>query len=486
MTCRGAIVVLFSAAIGSSVLAALTGLTIFAYCTVVGLGLVLALTREHKPYLPLIAPTIGAVAVVIATIWLNELGLPIASFGPALLAVFLAASIYAIFRCRLRVPWKQYAWFLPVLCAGFGLAGRPMFEFGFNWLSYANDDMANYALQAHRVLELGFYTVPPYSAYNFNKDATLVYWLNWTVNNERFGAEMILALCLSVFPLNGFQLFMPMMVALGLVQICATAALVYHDERYLRASLLTAGLMAVAALPAFGIEYQLLAQVIGLPALIVSSLLLFDMPRQPDVRSLVLCSIATTGLAAIYPEISPFLFLGAAVYFGLRFVRRSLDLRVLAVWLSSVFVLTTLLLNVYLRNYLAVVIGRLAASSGPEVTTFFIVTFPFYLIPSGIANMFGIYSAVEGFPEPWLSLGVLLGFVLLAATVVAVFEAVREGEAAGAPVAVMLALGALLFVKQAGCGLFKLAMYVQPFIIPCLVLWWLRLWKVLPRPVTSR
>lgn len=100
--------------------------------------------------------------------------------------------------------------------------------------------------------------------------------------------------------------------------------------------------------------------------------------------------------------------------------------------------------------------------------------------------MFGIYSAVEGFSEPWLSLGVLAGFVLLAATVVAVFEAVRGGEAAGAPAAIMLALGAVLFMKQAGFGLFKLGMYVQPFIIPCLVLWWLRLWKVLPEAVAGQ
>lgn len=467
-------------------LAALTGLTIFAYCTVVGLGIVLALTREHKPYLPLLAPTLGAAAIVIPTIWLNELGLPIADFGPALLAVFLAVSIYVIFRSRARVPWKHYALFLPILLVAFVLAGRPMFEFGFDWLSYANDDMANYVLQAHRVLELGFYTVPPYSSYNFNKDATLVYWLNWTVNNERFGAEMLVALCLSVLPLNGFQVFMPVMTALGLVQICAAAALVYHNERYRGAALFTAGLMAVAALPTFGIAYQLLAQVIGLPMLIATAVLLFDMPRRPDVRSVALCTIAATGLATIYPELSPFLFLGAVVYFGVRFLRRTLDLRVLVVWLGSVFVLTTLLLNVYLRNYLAVMVGRVVASSGPEVSTFFIITFPFYLIPSGVPNMFGIYSAVEGFSEPWLSLGVLAGFVLLAATVVAVFEAVRGGEAAGAPAAIMLALGAVLFMKQAGFGLFKLGMYVQPFIIPCLVLWWLRLWKVLPEAVAGQ
>lgn len=297
---------------------------------------------------------------------------------------------------------------------------------------------------------------------------------------------MLVALCLSVFHLNGFQLFMPIMVALGLMQICAAAALVYHTEQYRGAALLTTGLMAVAALPTFGIEYQLLAQVIGLSALIATSLLLFNMPRRPDVRSVALCTIAATGLAAIYPELSPFLFLGAVVYFGMRFLRRSLDLRALLVWLGSISVLTTLFLNVYLRNYLAVMVGRVVASSGPEVSTFFIITFPFYLIPSGIPNMFGIYSAVEGIGEPWLSLGVLLGLVLLAATIVAIFEAVRGGEIAGAPVAVMFALGAVLFSKQAGFGLFKLAMYVQPFIIPCLVLWWLRLWKMLPEPVAGQ
>ena len=53
-----------------------------------------------------------------------------------------------------------------------------------------------------------------------------------------------MSLWLSVIRVNGFQLFMPVMVALGMMQILAGAALVYRSERYRAAALLTAGLLA--------------------------------------------------------------------------------------------------------------------------------------------------------------------------------------------------------------------------------------------------
>ncbi len=462
-------------------IAALTSLGMFTFCTVVGLGIVAALNTQKKPYLPLLAPILGAAALIIPAVWLSEAGVPIARGGPILLTVAFAAAILSIVRWPARLDLRSYWPFAAIALGGFFLSAWPMFQFGFNWMSYSNDDMANYVLNAERLLELGWFTVPDYTVYNFNKDPTAIYWMNWTVNNERFGAEMAVTLAMSVTRLNGFQLFMSVMNVLGLTQILAAGALIYRSERYRSAAILTSALMAVSALGTFGTEYQLLAQAFGLPLLIAGITLLCDVPSKLSVRPLIACSIAIAGLAVVYPELTPFLFTSAALYFGLRFYRRTLAPGIAAAWFGSVGVLTTAIVNAYMRNYLTVMESRVSQSAAGENGKFFIITFPFYLIPAGIPSLFGLISAVQNIPEPWSSLLILLGFVLLALTFAAALRATRAGEAAGPVVLVMLALGVLLFWKQNGFSLFKIAMYLQPFMIGCLVLWWSdlkhRAWK---------
>jgi hypothetical protein len=456
-------------------LAALVSLGIFVFCTVVGLGLIAALAGEIKPYHPLLAPILGAASLIIPSVWLSEAGVPLGRAGPILLVVMFSAGVFAIVRFRRRLELKSYWPFAPILIVGFVLAAWPIFEFGFNWLSYSNDDMANYVLNAQRLVTYGWFQLPPYAANNFNKDPTAIYWMVWTVNNERFGAETILTLVISVLRWNGFQLFMPLMAALGLMQIAVTAALVYRSERYRSAAIWTAALMAASSLAAFGIEYQLLAQLFGLPLLVAATVLLCDIPERPSPGSIALCTLAATGLAMVYPEISPFVFLSVAIYIGVKFVRRSIAWASTAMWYGSVAVLTTALLNIYMRNYLTVIISRLSASSSPENSALFIVTFPFYLIPSGIPNLFGIISGVQNISEPWLSLAILLGILLLVLVLVSTADATLRSEPAGPPVIVMLAIGASLFAVQNGFGLFKAAMYIQPFLIACLVLCWMRM-----------
>ncbi len=467
-------------------LAALTSLGIFAYCTVVGLGLIAALTRERTSYLPLLAPVLGAAALIIPAIWVSEAGIPIGRGGPVLLAVMLAAAVLSLWRWGHRLELRRYWPFLPILLAGFLLAAWPMFEFGFNWLSYSNDDMANYVLNAQRLLELGWFTVPAYNVYNFNKDPTAIYWMNWTVNNERYGAEMIVTLTLSILRrLNGFQLFMPVMAALGLMQIAAAAALVYRDERYRTAAILTAVLVAISAEATFGIEYQLLAQLAGLPLLLAAVTLVCALPQKMDWRSVLLAVVATTGMAMVYPEITPFFFLTIGLYYAVQLWRKRFPVRTTALWFASISVLTTMFINLYLRNYLTVMESRVAQANAGENTRFFILTFPFYLIPSGIPSMFGLLSGVQSIPEPWFSLLIALGFALLAIAFVSAFQALFRNEPGGATVLVMLALGLLLFKSQNGFGLFKTAMYLQPFMIGCLVLWWLRFRSRLAKPVVA-
>ena len=462
-------------------IAALTAIAIFTFCTIVGLGIIAAFTSEHRPYLPLLAPVIGAASLIVPGVWLSEIGVPMAQGGPPLLVTLFVGAIVSLVFARRRLQLARYWPFVPILLVGFLLAVWPIFQFGFNWLSYSNDDMANYVLNAQRLVELGWFTVPDYSVYNFNKDPTAIYWMNWTVNNERYGAEMLITIWLSVLRVNGFQLFMPIMAALGVMQMAAAGALVYRDESRRNAALLVTALMASSALVTFGIEYQLLAQAFGLPLLVATTVMLCDFPGRFGWRSVILCSIPSAGIAMVYPEITPFLFLSVAIFYGLRLWRRAAPWHALAAWFASIGVATLLLVNLYMRNFLTVMESRLGQSAAGENTRFFIITFPFYLIPAGVPNLFGLVSAVQSPPEPWFSLVILLGFIMLALLWAACLHGTLAGEAAGPPAVVMLALGLLLFFKQNGFGLFKSAMYIQPFMIATFVLWWSNIRSRVPR-----
>lgn len=452
-------------------LAAAVALAIFAYCTIVGLAVIYALGSDERPYLPLLAPAIGAAVVIIPAIWISQLGVAMAIAGPIELPALLLAAAIVLVRARRRIRLASYWPFAVILLAGFIACAWPIFQFGFNWLSYSNDDMSNYVLNAERLVELGWFTVPDFTAYNFNRDPTAIYWL-WTVDNERFGAEMFLTVWLTVLRVNGFQLFMPVMAALGMMQISATGALVYRTADKRNLALWATAFMAACALATFGLEYQLLAQVFGIGQLIAAVVLVCDLPERNSWQRVLLASIAVTGVAMVYPEVTPFLFIGIVLYFGVLIFRRTLTWRRSGLWLSLVALATTLLLNAYLRNYVAVVWRRVLSNSGsPEGAHLrtYIELFPFYLLPSGLPTFYGLYSAVESIPEPWLSLGILAGIVLLVTTIFVILRAVRGPQPAAGPALGMMMLAGLLFWTRNGFGLFKLAMYVQPFLIACFV-----------------
>ena len=95
--------------------------------------------------------------------------------------------------------------------------------------------------------------------------------------------------------------------------------------------------------------------------------------------------------------------------------------------------------------------------------------FPFLLIPSGLATLWGfnLFYADGG---ALLPLGILCGAGL---TIFALISAIWLGwrrEPAAAVTTVMAALGIVLFMQNSGFGTFKLAMYVQPFLLTTTVL----------------
>src|SRR3954471_8999182 len=121
----------------------------FVFVTVVGRATA-ALSRWRGGVLRawLLAPAAGLAVVVLATMALNQLGLPVRTFAwPMTGALALAAAVILFWR-RPAVPVKALAPFFVIAVASLLWTGWPMLRFGFGWLSYVNDDYVNYCLAA--------------------------------------------------------------------------------------------------------------------------------------------------------------------------------------------------------------------------------------------------------------------------------------------------------------------------------------------------
>src|SRR5271165_2918269 len=147
---------------------------LFFFWTFLGAGVLAALRfGKHAIRNLLLAPVVGASVTLLPTFWLNSLGLPVRAFAGWLGLALLIAACGLIVRFRPQFPWKSYWPFLVLFALGAALSLRPMFLYGFNWVSYANDDMANYVLAAERLYQHAYAYAPTVSEYLSDRDPSL-------------------------------------------------------------------------------------------------------------------------------------------------------------------------------------------------------------------------------------------------------------------------------------------------------------------------
>lgn len=204
----------------------------------------------------LIAPSVGFALMVVPTFVLNRMGLPVQSFGPALALFMLLTSWWVLKRKRPDWWLPSSAQHLGFVLLGLFLVGRPMLSFGFDWISFANDDMANYALGAQRFFYHGFFEPMKVTSFFEGSDASQAFWFMHVHDQSRSGSELLLALLWSLTSLNPHQLFMPVMCALHASFIASSAALLHQSHLPKKSSLWLACLMAVSPLSTLGVLYS--------------------------------------------------------------------------------------------------------------------------------------------------------------------------------------------------------------------------------------
>jgi len=194
----------------------------FLYLTFIGQAVV-ALLRPRLGVLWswFIAPTVGLALLIVLITRLNVWGIPVRVAGPWLtLGMFVAAVGIFIWR-RPKLPWRQLAPFFGIVCVYLLYVGWPAVRFGFNWISYGNDDMANYCLAAERFLNHGYYDLPLQTDLE-GRNYTQHYWFMHGLQQIRPGSELAVAWVSSLTGLKAHQTFMPTILMLSMLQILRT------------------------------------------------------------------------------------------------------------------------------------------------------------------------------------------------------------------------------------------------------------------------
>lgn len=439
--------------------------TLFVGWTAVGAAILRLLPRPAwSPHCLLLAPATGLSVSLLGVFWLNAgVGLPVASFAWAF-AVGLALLVaLPVGLRRPAMRWRPYVGAFPVLGVALALGAWPMARYGFDWLSFCNDDMASYVLAAERFARHGFFEVPDEARFVTNTDATLASWFMYAMDGSRSGVELILAFVIGLTGRSGHQVYMPVIESFYLSLLCAAGAMAARHGVRGRRGLMAMALLACSALTTFGVLYQLIAQVLGLTLLCAFSALVGPVaPRRGDA---ILAVVIGAALLVGYPEVTPFLVLalmGQVAWCGWR--RRRLPLGLAARW-SGLAVAAMLLIAPFAPgtgDYLLMQVDHGTSHRSENAL------FPYYLVPSGLANAAGLLPIGATPADPELSLCIVLGAVTCLAVGAATLRQALRGRFSGFVLMVMLGVGVLLFARQAGFGLYKLAMFVQPFAVACI------------------
>jgi hypothetical protein len=450
-------------------IALLLVVALFLFLTFVGQA-VISLLRPRLGVLWswFIAPMTGLALLLAIGTRLSVWGLPFKVVGPWL-TLGLAVFTGVVFWWRRPVlPWRHLAPFFAITLGYLLYTGWPLFLYGFNWISYGNDDMANYTLAADRFLNHGYYQLPRQTDLE-GMDYTQHYWFMHGLQQIRAGSELTVAWAASLTGRNPHEVFMPVILMMSMMQIFTMGAAAVYRGRYRKIALVGFFLFATSPLFGLGTLYQLIAQVGGIAVLLAAITLLFS-ARFLSVRKLLLASLLTCCLGLVYPEVSPFIALGIVLFaIRLRYTNLPMFGRYV-LFVAGVAVLTFLLLGTSTYEFINTLVMQSVGSAGLGAMAEIndqsggLVLFPWTLVPSFIPMLFGLHPfGVVGF-DPLISIQIAVGFVFLGYTIWAAGRNVVQDAPMGYLAAIMIPLGFYLFFKGQDFGLFKLAMFAQPVI----------------------
>jgi hypothetical protein len=176
----------------------------------------------------------------------------------------------------------------------------------------------------------------------------------------------------------------------------------------------------------------------------------------------VLAGLALAGLNTTYNAFHFVLPPVLVAFLALHVVRREIRWMDALWFAATVALFTGVFTNVNSEALTSSVRFSLSFRGGQQIGGANV--FPFYLVPSGLANFWGLYPIAHPPPEPLLSIGIAFGAVLLAFAAVVAFLLAWRGLGPAIAAAVMFGMSGIAAVTHNGFALFKLSMYIEPFL----------------------
>jgi hypothetical protein len=334
--------------------------------------------------------------------------------------------------------------------------------------------MANYCLSGRWLKTHGVYDAPTTEEITSGADYSKMYWMLHVPAMSRMGCELLVSWTSTLTGISEHQVFNPLILAFHLALIAALGALVMRTPDMWGVALLAMGMASLSAMNSLGTLYQVIAQVIGLAVLATNGTVMLrsfeGLTRGQIIRHGILVGITGAGQAILYAEVFPFLFLAFCAYMLASVLRREKPWRIAPVLGIGVVVGLVLIRTYAYTVFTYIVLQSAGGSLGDDPLK---VLMPYFLVPAGLANLWGFQHITNLGYEPWLSMTIALGAAMLIVAAIAALWATWKGHAVAAFAIGMIALGPYLFMHRTGFGLFKLAMFVQPFMLGTIaVAWW--------------
>jgi hypothetical protein len=419
----------------------------------------------------LTAPILGTALTVVPLFILSDLGLGMERAGPAVGATLLASSVAVLLVRRPRLP-LAVAPVVVLAVVDLVLVGRPLFHFGFDWIANANGDMGFYVLAATQLVHHGL--LSPVDVHALAQDRGFpTYAQTLDLEGIRPGAQITVAGVAATFGRSPLSAYMPTLVALNMCSVCAVGSLAMQATRRWWAASVAAALLVTSPLAAYGVVQQLMPQVwgLGLAIGLGSWLLRPEMHEKPvpPLADLLVVTLLTISLFVVYVELGSSVLVSYVIYVGLLAWRRRLSLRALAVLWTVPVAATVLVVNAYLPNELRYL--RSAASFGLSNSAGGVRLFGYALIPSALAGVTGLQKLFSAPTTPGMGFSIVVSAALLICVLALSLTTARRGSAAAVIVVGDAVITVWLGAHSNDFGLFKLYMYVQPFIAAGVAAW---------------
>ncbi|MBA2741622.1 MAG: hypothetical protein H0U46_06380 [Actinobacteria bacterium] len=353
------------------------------------------------------------------------------------------------------------------------LLGRPMLQYGFDWIANANGDMAYYVLSATHLLGHGLQSPVNLAGLADNQDFPSSAQ-GLTLAGLRAGTQVTLAGLAATTGKPPLALYMPMSLAIAMSGICATAALAMQASRRWWSASVAAALLVASPMAGYGVMQQLLPQNwgLGLAAALFAWLIRPEVHRNPGPRIADLCviSVLFVALFIVAYEVALSVFAAYGLYVGVLLARRRLSLRAVALLWAVPVVAVVVAVNTFLPlaiDYIDHFVLRFGTSEGFEG----ISQFGYAVVPTAIPGAIGLQSLFAGPQAPNANFFFFLAAGLLAGAFIVCVTTAARGAAPGIALVGYLAVGIMLARNGNDFGLFKIYMYSQPFLAAAVAVW---------------